>query len=269
MLCSYRICTGKEASGRLHLLIMILVLFASFSSATYAGTSGLLGAYIAGIILTLQSEDDIQRILPDRIVRQKNAAPSGSETNIHPNLFHVVFEQYIYPLQIHFLSPVFFVSIGFGLPFSPLWRGMILWRGLVYATLMAISKFIAGWVWYLAVPEPKFMAEEMFEMNVSNASQDHGSPRAPGPPTPPKHSAAVLLGLALIARGEIALIVGTLCRPGMGEDLYLIVMWATLLCTLGGAVSVGLTLQAWSKADWAKDLSVVDESPTEVDRVAV
>jgi len=134
---------------------------------------------------------------------------------------------------------------------------------------MAISKFIAGWVWYLAVPEPKFMAEEMFEMNVSNASQDHGSPRAPGPPTPPKHSAAVLLGLALIARGEIALIVGTLCRPGMGEDLYLIVMWATLLCTLGGAVSVGLTLQAWSKADWAKDLSVVDESPTEVDRVAV
>ena len=61
--------------------------------------------------------------------------------------------------------------------------------------------------------------------------------------------AAGLLGLALVARGEIALIVAELARPilldGNNVEPFAVVIWAILLSTIGGALGVGLLLRLW------------------------
>lgn len=86
--------------------------------------------------------------------------------------------------------------------------------------------------------------------------------------------AALLLGLAMVARGEIALIVAELARPllvgpalpstttttgaGVGsttvtrtpipdEEPFAIVVWAILLSTVGGAIGVGALIASWKK----------------------
>lgn len=40
--------------------------------------------------------------------------------------------------------PLFFISIGFSIPFLQLWTGKRIWRGIVYAILMTIGKLLAG-----------------------------------------------------------------------------------------------------------------------------
>lgn len=40
--------------------------------------------------------------------------------------------------------PLFFISIGFSIPFLQLWTGKRIWRGIVYALLMTIGKLFAG-----------------------------------------------------------------------------------------------------------------------------
>ncbi|RXW24520.1 hypothetical protein EST38_g1390, partial [Candolleomyces aberdarensis] len=66
---------------------------------------------------------------------------------------------------------------------------------------------------------------------------------------------ALLLGLAMVARGEIALVVAQLARPllvddqggsGGSEEPYVIVMWAILLTTFGGALGVGFVVR-WTR----------------------
>ncbi|KAF6763807.1 sodium-hydrogen antiporter [Ephemerocybe angulata] len=90
----------------------------------------------------------------------------------------------------------------------------------------------------------------------------------PGPATHmPRVTTAILLGMAMVARGEIALIVAQLARPllvvrsgaatGSGsneesDEPYVIVMWAILVTTFAGALGVGLIIKATAKQDVAK-----------------
>ncbi|KAF9568703.1 Sodium/hydrogen exchanger [Agrocybe pediades] len=72
---------------------------------------------------------------------------------------------------------------------------------------------------------------------------------------------AILLGLAMVARGEIALIVAQLGKPllvgsvsenadtSADEEPFAIVVWAVLLSTLIGALGVGLAIGFWEKRD--------------------
>jgi hypothetical protein len=66
----------------------------------------------------------------------------------------------------------------------------------------------------------------------------------------PARSAA-LLGLAMVARGEIALIVAQLARGllvnGIDEEPFAVVIWGILVSTLGGALGVGILLRSWAK----------------------
>ncbi|KAF4618692.1 hypothetical protein D9613_009935 [Agrocybe pediades] len=72
---------------------------------------------------------------------------------------------------------------------------------------------------------------------------------------------AILLGLAMVARGEIALIVAQLGKPllvgadsenadaSADEEPFAIVIWAALLSTLIGALGVGLVIGFWENGD--------------------
>ncbi|KZT59993.1 hypothetical protein CALCODRAFT_158459 [Calocera cornea HHB12733] len=50
-------------------------------------------------------------------------------------------------VQEYLLSPLFFASIGFAIPFLELWNGTIVWRGICYSLLMAVGKLlVGGWI---------------------------------------------------------------------------------------------------------------------------
>ena len=63
--------------------------------------------------------------------------------------------------------------------------------------------------------------------------------------TNPQNSiyAAVLLGLAMTTRGEIGFLVAAVAQSAgvlQPPDVYIVIMWAIILCTLLGPIGVGL-----------------------------
>lgn len=123
------------------------------------------------------------------------------------------------------LTPLFFASIGFSIPFLALWTGARIWRGIVYAVLMALGKILAG--------VPLLLVDVFAPMSVrSSGNGDGGENRtaeSKGGNTKAERRrrstesvdaaevrtsrlhflrdeslpAAAFLGLALVARGEI------------------------------------------------------------------
>lgn len=61
------------------------------------------------------------------------------------------------------------------------------------------------------------------------------------------------MGVAMVARGEIGLLIAQLARgdssggtPGLlGAEPFLLCIWAILLCTLVGPISLGFIVRRW------------------------
>ncbi|KAK7720972.1 hypothetical protein SLS64_001265 [Diaporthe eres] len=131
--------------------------------------------------------------------------------------FHETFEAFISGPQTLVLEPLFFASIGFAIPFNRLWTGAIVWRGIVLSLLMAIGKAVG---------------------------------RLSGDWAP-----AALLGTAMVARGEIGLLIiqlGLNDTSFLSEEAFLVSIWAIVLNTILGPLSVGLLLNR-SEETIAKD----------------
>ncbi|KAK0484938.1 sodium-hydrogen antiporter [Armillaria novae-zelandiae] len=198
---------------RVQLFMLVFVLAGYVAGANYSGTSELFGAYLAGTLLShvfaLSSHEECE----DKIEDHQITAP------IH------AFTIYIIPILQMLLSPLFFASIGAALPIRTLGSvhgsHRVVWRGIIYSLLMGVAKAVVG-VWMLVWPE-----------------------RDGGPHILTIIQSATLLGIAMVARGEIALIVAEIARPILGDDEpFAVVVWAILLNTVGGAVGVGLVLRA-------------------------
>ncbi|GAA6014074.1 hypothetical protein JCM10207_000229 [Rhodosporidiobolus poonsookiae] len=110
----------KRGGMAAELLLGLAVLIAFLAIAYYAGTTMLLGAFLAGVFLQVLPSED-----------------SGVS-------FVRTWDAWILPLHEHILVPLFFASIGFSIPFLSLWTGARIWRGIVYALLMALAKVLAG-----------------------------------------------------------------------------------------------------------------------------
>ncbi|KAK0236346.1 sodium-hydrogen antiporter [Armillaria nabsnona] len=198
---------------RVQLFMLVFVLAGYVAGANYSGTSELFGAYLAGTLLShvfaLSSHEECEDKIEDHQII----------TPIH------AFTVYIIPILQVLLSPLFFASIGAALPIRSLGSvhgsHRVVWRGIIYSLLMGVAKAAVG-VWMLVWPE-----------------------RDGGPHILTIIQSATLLGTAMVARGEIALIVAEIARPILGDDEpFAVVMWAILLNTVGGAVGVGLVLRA-------------------------
>ena len=197
---SRRFLTSSWGGERALLVLMALLFIAMVAAAGYGGTSPLYGAYIAGLAVAYLSdivEADLEydqsslelrerldgrfsRLLRSSTFPQARSTPSlasrpsvKSDEHPRPSLIGA-FEHYIGPVLTYLLLPLFFGSIGYSIPFVPLWRGRIIWRGIVYAVLMLIGKAFCG-SWMLL--------------------RGLAGWRAAG-----------LLGLAMISRGEIGLL---------------------------------------------------------------
>lgn len=188
--------------------VMVLILCAFTSVAYWAGTSVLLGAFLAGMCLTYLTPP----------------TPEGVPEPLQPS-YLAIFETYLHSIQTYILSPLFFASIGFAIPFLDLWTGRAIWRGVVYSLLMFAAKFIVG-IW---VP-----IAQAFERPTTTQSKTVWL------------SAASFLGLAMVARGEIGLLIiqiGYNESPYVSKDGFVTAVWAILLNTILGPIGVGVLVR--------------------------
>jgi Kef-type K+ transport system membrane component KefB len=255
-------------STTLQLWISIITLSGFVAGSSYAGTSDLFGAFLAGTFLT-------------------NIFPSTKPDTPTPE---TTFHMYVEPCLRTILSPVFFASIGSALPIRSLGEvdgsHRVVWRGIVYAIVMVAAKAaVGGWilVWDFdwrslrkigrarkrsssnhtnpSLRNPSLPNESIFQ-DLPQPSEVPATPLPPSDPSPAHKSdltntrQALLLGFAMVTRGEVALIVAELARPllesssGNTEDTsiisseaFAVVVWAILITTVGGALGVGLVLR--------------------------
>ena len=194
-------------------------------------------------------------------------------------------------------------SIGFAIPIRELFNGGVVWRGVVYAILMALGKCATG-LWLIVPPAAgKLIAKiktsntsqkaqlsndttDTSGANESNTSSVAASPVVPldqdviNPVETPKKTetsndpeaqtspsstlspsrhgsfqAAVLLSVAMTTRGEIGFLIAAVAQSSgilVPSEIYLIVMWAIVLCTLAGPIGVGIITRRLAKMDEAR-----------------
>lgn len=206
-----------------NIVLMVLVLCAFLAIAAYAGASVLFGAFLAGTFLSS---------LPAKSQGQERDESSGTAG------FLQTFARYLGDAQRFILQPFFFASIGFAIPFLELWTGEVIWKGVVFTLLMVLSKVIVG----LAVPAWDLITVRAgTKTGAEKAStRDHSGVLASS------WRPATLLGAAMVARGEIGLLIiqiGLNETPYLSEKAFVIAVWAIVLNTIIGPVSVGFLLK--------------------------
>ncbi|KAF1838822.1 Sodium/hydrogen exchanger [Decorospora gaudefroyi] len=233
-----------------NILLMILVLSAFISIAAYAGTSVLFGAFLAGSFLTYLPSKHPEG--PFVVMSREEGERSKHKS---PTFVHT-FECYCLDAQQYVLGPLFFASIGFAIPFLDLWTGEAVWKGVVYTLLMLVGKFLVGlWipVWSVIQHDPK-KAEQSQQQNDTVAENGQSLEKTTSSPYSPTRDAAlrsavspaILLGMAMVARGEIGLLIveiGYNNTPYVSADGFITAIWAILLNTIIGPVCVGLAIK--------------------------
>ncbi|PYI11301.1 putative Na+/H+ antiporter [Aspergillus sclerotiicarbonarius CBS 121057] len=134
------------------------------AGATYAGTSSLFAAYLAGVMTSwiddffegnLQSEshattnsNDVAESSRGNIAQDMQgrsshaAAPSVPHEKTPTGI--LAYEKYYAAPVSRILTPLFFASIGFAIPITEMFNGTVVWKGIVYAILMSLGKVVTG-----------------------------------------------------------------------------------------------------------------------------
>jgi hypothetical protein len=176
-----------------------------------------------------------------------------------------------------------------------MFAGSIVWKGISYAVLMAIAKGCVSSVVYLeywmsALPQLAFPFRRGKESRARPARNREMASTIPMPPpsTPalstgnemtvkkPPHSIALLIGFAMIARGEIGFLIASLSQSSgtltylrsnhfatqpADQDIFLVISWAVILNTITGPLGVGLIVRQLKQQNtqrtwlWDQDLN--------------
>lgn len=228
-----------------NIMLMILVLSAFISIAAYAGTSVLFGAFLAGSFLTYlpskHPEGPFVVLSREEGEREKHKSPTFVHT----------FEYYCLDFQQYLLEPLFFASIGFAIPFLDLWTGKAIWRGIVYTLLMLVAKFAVGiWIPIWAVSKRSSRKQESSpskDEESTGANPEAGTNDVAGTnDLAASWSPGLLLGMAMVARGEIGLLIveiGYNNTDYVSEAGFLTAIWAILLNTILGPIAVGILVK--------------------------
>lgn len=228
-----------------NITLMILVLSAFISAAAYTGTSILFGAFLAGTFLTYIPSKGPSRAQGER---KRDKSPTFVHT----------FERYCLDAYQFVLGPLFFASIGSAIPFLDLWTREAIWRGLVYSLLMLIGKFVVGmWIpiWSVTQHDPRKAKEkENLQQQQPTAKAGHPLETTTSSHHSPSHSTALgsslspalLLGMAMVARGEIGLLIveiGYNSTSYVSPQGFTTAIWAILLNTIIGPVCAGMWIK--------------------------
>lgn len=162
------------------------VLLAMITGASYAGTSNLFAAYLAGASVTWLTDNltndkarppsatdsasaqaSTQIDLPPQVDQtpsaQREPCMDGNAATERDGIVQIddgssgkaVYDRYYSTVVNAVLRPFFFASIGFAIPITSMFTGPVIWRGIVYTILMTAAKLVCGlWLIRLA-PAPR------------------------------------------------------------------------------------------------------------------
>ncbi|RFU26637.1 hypothetical protein B7463_g9693, partial [Scytalidium lignicola] len=230
------------ALPHLRFLLSLLVLISFVSIASFIDASELLAAFLAGGVF---------RVIYCSSITILHPSTSVEET---PSMMYAVYFQ---PTIQTVLAPFFFASIGFSIPISEMFTGQIVWKGLLYTILMALAKGSVSVVIYFDYFRVIWCRERKKLQTTSVQQQTYQETNTRSRTGPP-HAAAILVGLAMIARGEIGFLIASLSQSsntltlksdeGLNiesnkEDLFLVIVWAITLCTIIGPLGVGIMIK--------------------------
>jgi Kef-type K+ transport system membrane component KefB len=208
-----------------HVILMVLVLAGLCAAAEYAGTSVLSGAYLAGAALAyLDAHSPPDQPAKDSVT------------------FLGVFHKTLGPVQSVLLEPLFFASIGFAIPFLSAWHSEVVWQGLVYAFAMVIGKLLVGVCVPLWIAIPCAFWALMGALHIPLTKRRMTNTATVRGTLLP----ATILGSAMVARGEIGLLIlelGYVQAGRLSERSFLVGVWAVVLNTLLAPIAVGLLMR--------------------------
>lgn len=158
------------------LLIHTALLTALVAGASYAGTSNLFAAYLAGVVISWW-DSEVPHLKPTQegsAMPTKESSTSGDHAGqlLDPSARPrqqpsescrdspsatrplssgaAIYEHYHQQAVQRVLKPFFFASVGFSIPISRMFSGKVVWRGIIYSILMAIGKLICG-AWLIRI----------------------------------------------------------------------------------------------------------------------
>ncbi|PWY67949.1 Sodium/hydrogen exchanger [Aspergillus heteromorphus CBS 117.55] len=329
-------------------LAQTLCLVGIVAGASYAGASSLFAAYLAGLLVSWvdgcvaedQQSQHGARTVSEAEPEEPGPSDRGRRTPENPSSIgdeetptgERVYEQYYREPVNRILLPLFFASIGFSIPVTEMFQWEVVWRGIVYALLMALGKMITGlWLVRLSLgpglkvvgtltrpfalvrlrcmskatdcgkqEEPPKSSESQHaapdaatgssasttgitetttngEASRRTLGREEPKNESPQPSTatptlslPPKPQTLYppcILGLAMVARGEVGYLIASLAQSqglfardesGDTSHVYLIIIWAISLCTLVGPVAVGTLVRRVRTLQQARADSGVD-----------
>ena len=291
-------------------IIHVLLLVAMVTGATYAGTSNLFAAYLAGAGISWwhdemvedekkektgnQGPAQVQTSQQTEASQEKNGKSGSSpmwKANHRATAGIATFEEYFHqPLQ-RILKPFFFASIGYSIPITQMFTGTIIWKGLVYTVLMFIGKMVCGlwlvrwnfgkifgWLPFVKTGQnadsvqeqstsknttPNATIERAPNRVANTSARIYSGPRpshsSPNPNKPVTLYPPVIVGSAMVARGEIGFLISSLAESTgiFGKEangsIFLVVTWAIMLCTIIGPIMVGLMVKRLNNVSRGKD----------------
>ncbi|QPC76484.1 hypothetical protein HYE68_007236 [Fusarium pseudograminearum] len=161
--------------------------------ATFAGTSSLLAAYIAGATISwwdsevphldlyidssTATESEQASTTDNQAVEESSVQtppPKIMEGGSGAEVFHRFYE----PVLQRLLKPFFFASIGFSVPITQMFTGPTVWRGVIYTILMIFAKLACG-LWLISFTSP-FRALARTVRKITPTLQKSSKTLAPG-----------------------------------------------------------------------------------------
>lgn len=171
-----------------------VILLGLVTGATYAGTSNLFAAYLAGASISwwdseflkatppvapatsagdengahTESQDEAPSTLASpNAVDETPLASNSTIVPIHaPTSGAKTFERFYGPVLHRVFKPLFFASIGFAIPITKLFSKPIIWRGIIYTILMLFAKLVTG-LWLVRFSGPVF-PNFLFKSKIKN-----------------------------------------------------------------------------------------------------
>ncbi|KAI1097394.1 Sodium/hydrogen exchanger [Jackrogersella minutella] len=135
--------------------IHTFMLIGSVAASTYAGTSNLFAAYIAGAAISwwdsqVPHHELVTAESPGTGGAGNIPGPSVQVSNVSNSTGLLIFKKYYSQPLSKVLKPFFFASVGFSIPITEMFNRTIIWKGLVYTPLMVIGKLLCG-AWLLRI----------------------------------------------------------------------------------------------------------------------
>ena len=151
-----------------------------------------------------------------------------------------------------------------------MFAGSIVWKGIVYSILMILAKGMVSTVLYFEYFTEKWKTQRPLirrwrrkkpsqQDSVQIRANSHSDPTPNAElSTDPPHSMALLVGLAMIARGEIGFLIASLSQSSgtltlrrmdsmmtesAGQEIFLVIVWAVVMCTIVGPLGVGIVVR--------------------------